>query len=164
MWVFTYSSQSPNIQIHGFITAESQKKPWRLISSSTQSSSMFNDIFLSFRFESTLRLFPVDTCSSLVPGTHYKRSNGKCFYDVNPLDISENENFKNLRFQRVVFFMPTEPKIDEVDNLLDRTKHLLQDFDQKAQIHLFASKKTKYYAWELETIVMKYDLVYHGAG
>ncbi|KAJ0674275.1 hypothetical protein HanLR1_Chr12g0438181 [Helianthus annuus] len=55
--VFTYSSQSPNIQIHGFITAESQKKPWRLISTSTQSSSMFNDVFLSFRFESTLRLF-----------------------------------------------------------------------------------------------------------
>ncbi|KAM0020065.1 hypothetical protein Hdeb2414_s0025g00662991 [Helianthus debilis subsp. tardiflorus] len=62
--VFTYSSQSPNIQIHGFITAESQKKPWRLISSSTQSSSMFNDVFLSFRFESTLRLFPVE----FIPG------------------------------------------------------------------------------------------------
>ncbi|MFS7992754.1 hypothetical protein Hanom_Chr12g01086061 [Helianthus anomalus] len=124
---------------------------------------MFNDVFLNFRFESTLRLFPVDTCSSLVPDTHYKRSNGKCFYDVRA-HISENENFKNLRFQRVVFFMPIEPKIDEVDNLLDRTKHLLQDFDQKAQIHLFASKKTKYYAWELETIAMKYGLVYHGAG
>ncbi|KAJ0492270.1 hypothetical protein HanIR_Chr12g0573021 [Helianthus annuus] len=208
--VFTYSSQSPNIQIHGFITAESQKKPWRLISTSTQSSSMFNDVFLSFRFESTLRLFPVGTDlkklkhkriyhpdyntllaggqrsyeyaarigeeigglskfwatsphpKGFIPGAEHweriiKQGNGRCFYDVKPRNISENENLKGLQFQRVVFFMPKEPKVDEVENLLDHGKHLL-DAKENAQLHFFANAKAKYHAWDLEKTARKYGL------
>ncbi|KAJ0492273.1 hypothetical protein HanIR_Chr12g0573061 [Helianthus annuus] len=53
--------------------------------------------------------------------------------------------------------MPKEPKVDEVENLLDHGKHLL-DAKQNAQLHFFANAKAKYHAWDLEKTARKYGL------
>ncbi|KAF5777118.1 hypothetical protein HanXRQr2_Chr12g0531921 [Helianthus annuus] len=102
-----------------------------------------------------------NTCWFIPGAEHWERiikqGNGRCFYDVKPRNISENENLKGLQFQRVVFFMPKEPKVDEVENLLDHGKHLL-DAKENAQLHFFANAKAKYHAWDLEKTARKYGL------